>query len=77
MDAVKTVPCKLCQRPIVWGVSPDGKTRIPLDPKPPCYTVSEQEGRVVAERNMGAMVSHFATCPKVGDQKRRKEGKPA
>ena len=75
-----TVPCKLCGRPIIWAVDRKGQ-RIPLDPKPAVYHVFVDNGVLVAERDrpsenmMGApmahLVSHFATCPNVGDLKRK------
>ncbi len=58
--------CKGCDKPIVWGVTEEGK-RIPLDPKPAVYDVEEVEGEVQATRDRTAMVTHFATCPKAND----------
>lgn len=70
MSSFKTVPCKGCGRPIVWGVTEDGK-RIPLDPRAPVYRVVGS-GVVKAERMvhreaeddvpLGYMCTHFATC---------------
>ena len=60
--------CRGCGKPIVWAIDPDGK-RIPLDPKPPVYrlwpsgcTVNSTD-QDQCQRDRGAMVSHFATCP--------------
>lgn len=54
--------CKGCNKPIVWGLTEDGK-RIPLDPSAPVYV---RDGEVVRRERL-AMVSHFATCPKAND----------
>jgi hypothetical protein len=70
---VREVPCKLCGRPIVWATSVDRKTRIPLDPRPAVYRLSEQGQAIVAERMGGAMVSHFVTCQQVGKLKRKEQ----
>lgn len=55
--------CKGCGRPIVWGVTVDGK-RIPLDPSAPTYRVcrADGDGTVEVERTEAVFVSHFATC---------------
>lgn len=58
MKGLKTTPCKGCGRPILWGVTADGK-RIPLDPRASVYAY--ESGK--AERLGTAYVTHFATCP--------------
>lgn len=65
---MKTTPCKGCKREIVFGLTEDGK-RIPLDPRPPVYAVIGQNeaGVPLVRRHVGAMVSHFATCPNAND----------
>lgn len=66
---MKTTPCKGCGRPMVWGKTIDGK-RIPLDPKPPVYSIEVQDdGSVKCAKTPHHMfmVSHFATCPKAND----------
>ena len=73
---MKTSPCKGCGKPIVWGVTEDGK-RIPLDPRPPVYLAVDEGDRVLAERAgpgqnfmgqaLAHYVSHFATCPKASE----------
>lgn len=60
-------PCRGCGKPIMWGVTEEGK-KIPLDPKPPVYRVvhdRSQDGKwtIRAIRKENCMVSHFATCP--------------
>jgi hypothetical protein len=70
---MREVPCRLCGKPIVWANSPDRKTRIPLDPRPAVYRLSEQGQAIIAERMGGAMVSHFVTCPNVGKLKRKEQ----
>jgi hypothetical protein len=65
---MKKVKCSGCPAMIVWGsmLMPDGsRKRIPLDPKPAVYNVEERGSGLAVEatRNMGAMVSHFVTCP--------------
>ncbi len=49
----------------MWGETPDGK-RIPLDPRPPVYQIGAVaiDAGTPITRDYGAMVSHFATCPK-------------
>lgn len=64
--SLKQATCRGCGRPIIWGVTGDGK-KIPLDPKPAVYGVVEDEGNALATRMEGAMVTHFATCPKASD----------
>ena len=75
---MKTTPCRGCGKPIVFGLTENGK-RIPLDPRPPVY-------QIVTDGDAGppdivrlaqhfdasalratAMVSHFATCPKASE----------
>ena len=76
---MKASPCKGCGKPIVWGVTADGK-RIPLDPRPVVYHAveeSEFENRVTCTRvpeatntagtKTACYVSHFATCPKASE----------
>lgn len=80
---LETVPCKLCGRPIVWAVNPINGKRIPLDPRPVVYDVIARQvlGRdfvdLEAVRRHGCYVSHFATCPNVGDLKRTRNTNPA
>lgn len=75
--------CRGCGKDVVWARLPDGG-KIPLDPRPPVYEVSEvteadpnNPGQVVtvttATRAPGKMVSHFATCPKASDFSRSKK----
>lgn len=67
-EGLSTVPCKGCGKPIVWGLTPEGK-RIPLDPRAPVYdyaTTPAMDG-ASAFRNRVAMVTHFATCPKASE----------
>jgi hypothetical protein len=58
-----------CKRPVLWGKTPEGK-KIPLDPRTPVYRVrnprADVDGCVHIERDETAMVTHFATCPDVG-----------
>ena len=69
-------PCKLCGRPIVWvtAFNADSKpVRVPLDMTKPVYRLTDvgNDGTVTAERVEGGGVTHFATCAKVGDLKRK------
>ena len=72
---LETRPCKGCGKPIVRGVTADGK-RIPLDPRAAVYQVLDYGGRVQATRTgllasaegvSQCMVTHFATCPKASE----------
>lgn len=56
--------CRGCGARIVWADKNGAK--IPLDPKPACYRVSEDTERRLtkAYREHDVMVTHFATCPK-------------
>jgi hypothetical protein len=66
--AMNETPCAGCGRPIVFAhlienEKPDAK--VPLDLKPPCYSLEEIPGAMpVARRARAVHVSHFATCPK-------------
>lgn len=70
MSDEKTTPCKGCGRPMVWGETEEkeggGAKAIPLDPRAPVYRILRHDlnGTPVIVRDKGAMVSHFATCPK-------------
>lgn len=76
--------CRGCGKPIVWGVTADGK-KIPLDPRAPVYEVPSitpttfgTEGeRIGITRNLSAMVSHFATCPQANQFSGSKKKGPA
>ena len=59
-----TVPCKGCGKPIMWGVTKDGK-RIPLDPRPPVYRMWTEADEILrVELDYTHAVSHFSTCAK-------------
>jgi hypothetical protein len=64
---MKVTPCRGCGKPIVFAKM-DGKI-IPLDPRPPVYEVTEDDGTNPPTVRRASMchVSHFATCPKAGD----------
>jgi hypothetical protein len=58
--------CRGCGKPIIWGVM--GEKKIPLDPRPPVYTVvGLKDGQAIVQRLENALVSHFATCPNAND----------
>jgi len=61
--------CRGCGKKIIWGRDDKGSL-IPLDPRPPTYTlvIHENEPRVTRSR---AYVSHFATCPNANEFSRR------
>jgi hypothetical protein len=78
---VKTTPCRGCGKPIAWIQTAEG-TRVPLDPRAPVYQIVGAPlapfGPYVGMRSPvmftdgdetfnGAMVSHFATCPKASE----------
>lgn len=87
MTEFRRATCNGCGKPIVWATTAEGK-RIPLDPRPAVYRVVEDPQRpknysatrieeVSSEgRPMGAMVTHFATCPKAGDFSGSRKPKP-
>lgn len=69
MTAPRTFPCgegsnRGCGKPIVWGMSTDGK-RIPMAPSAPVYHILNESE--VIERFNEAMVSHFAACPQANN----------
>ena len=70
---MKTVPCKGCGKPIVWGK--DGRTLVPLDPAPPVYSkaceLTDGTLSVVKMARGLVFVSHFVTCPKANDFSKR------
>ena len=60
---LKTQKCKACNTEMIWALTPKGK-RIPLDSKSQVYRlVKGLDGETRAERDPGAFVSHFQTCP--------------
>jgi hypothetical protein len=59
----RRTPCKLCGAPLVWIVTPAGK-RMPCDAAR--VTIVTEDGRVVSGH-----VSHFATCPRADEARRR------
>ena len=70
---MKTTPCRGCGKPIVFASLSDGKL-VPLDPRPPVYSVveyGEDETPVRVTRDLKAMVSHFVTCPKANEFSKR------
>lgn len=78
MNELERTPCRYCGKPIVWGVTEDGK-RIPLDPRPPCYDqIGTANGSPLVQRARTVMVTHFATCPGASkasaDAKAKREG---
>ena len=69
MEGLKTSPCKGCGRPIIWGITPDGK-RIPMDARAPVYALTGEKNPGQPDgvvRAFTAYVTHFATCPKASD----------
>lgn len=79
--------CRGCGKPMIWGISKNGKMRIPLDPKAPVYYVlgnynvgENGEGAdikaTIVERAQGYFVTHFATCPNANDFSRSKKNLP-
>jgi hypothetical protein len=64
--------CKGCGAPILWGITAEGGRHIPLDAK-------AEKRFILVARSHGApaalmrdtYVSHFATCPKAGEFRRR------
>ncbi len=56
-------PCRKCGCPIALIRGPNGKD-IPLDLRSPVYRIVEDmAGETAAQRDTGAFVSHFCTCP--------------
>lgn len=58
--------CKGCGKEIVWAVTAEGR-KIPLDPRPPVYSLIDTPRGKEAVRTTLAMVSHFSTCPNAND----------
>lgn len=68
--------CRGCGKPIIWGMTDDGK-KIPLDPRAPVYVVRlMNDGTYGCQRapkfeegqlTPVGLVSHFATCPKANE----------
>lgn len=51
-----------CNAEVIWAETEGGK-RIPLDARAPVYVATTgSNGKVIAKRLEGGMVSHFATC---------------
>lgn len=62
-----TRPCRACGRTIAMVRTPDG-TSIPLDMVAPVWRIeTDLTGEPVAVRDMGARVTHFATCPSANE----------
>lgn len=67
MNEPERRPCSKCGCPLVIVMGPNGK-KIPLDARAPTYrVVPDLVGGMVAEKAVGAMVSHFASCPRAND----------
>lgn len=72
-EKLATSPCRGCGKPIIWIAEEKTGKKIPLDPRPPVYEVTESfdareknepANRITfGRRNLKAYVSHFATCP--------------
>lgn len=69
--------CRGCGKEIVWGVDPVTGKSIPLDPRPAVYAVTKKGTSYEAVRIPGAMVTHFATCPKADRFSKSKKKKAA
>lgn len=55
--------CRLCGKPLVFGVNKETGARVPLDTVAPTFAVETNgEASLIATR-ADAYVSHFATCP--------------
>lgn len=60
-------PCRACGCPLLLLTGPNGKA-IPLDLRSPVYRLGKDlTGAEVAERDQGAFVSHFCSCPKASE----------
>ena len=70
-ETLPTRPCRGCGKPILWGLTPDGK-RIPLDPVPAVYHYLEGS----CQRLPDAYVIHFATCKNANDYSRSNRAAP-
>lgn len=71
-----TRPCRACGAPIYWGLTNSGR-KIPLDPAPtPTGNLAfRDDGRVVSDHGFPTTapryVSHFVTCPRADEFRRR------
>jgi len=74
---MKTVPCKLCGKPILWAKDEKGTTH-PLDPRAPIFSFNggDLDGVFQVHRQEGCFVTHFATCKNVADLKRKPKVDP-
>ena len=62
---MKMSNCKTCQAPIVWAKNRETGKTVPIDMKPPVYSLFEEEDGSVTAVNLktAAGVNHFLTCP--------------
>lgn len=65
--------CKGCGADILWGITTEGGRHIPLDAKAEkrFILVSRGEDEVPAALMRDTYISHFATCPKAQEFRRR------
>lgn len=65
--------CKACRAPIVWAVTPNG-ARQPLDSEPAKRVVLDIGVEPPLARVVDTYMPHHATCPKVAQFRKPKEG---
>lgn len=68
---MKTVPCKLCKRPVLFAKDEKGTVQC-LEPRAPIYSFNggDLDGEFQVHRQEGCFVTHFATCRGIMEGKR-------